>query len=139
MISMIEALKIKKEMCIILFGKMCKILEVKNSKIGKNGSVKLSLIGINIFNNQKTFFSCLGNEQLPLVEIIKKEYQVMFVDKTNLEVEVLDENSNVKKFSFKEEDFSFIVEKSLNDEFITTIQEVELINGQFVYNERIVI
>ena len=139
MISMIEALKIKKEMCIILFGKMCKILEVKNSKIGKNESVKLTLVGINIFNNEKTFFSCLGNEKLPLVEIIKKEYQVLFLDKPNLEVEVLDENSNVKKFSIKEEDFSSLLEKSLNDEFVTTIQEVELINKKFIYNERIVI
>ena len=139
MISMIKALKIKKEMCIILFGKMCKILEVQNSKLGKNGSVKLSLIGINIFNNKKTFFSCLGNDQLPLVEIIKTEYRVLFVDKPNLEVEVLDENSSVKKFPIKVEDFSFILEKSLNDEFITTIQEVQLINEQFVYDERIMI
>ena len=137
MISMIEALKIRKGMCIILSGKMCKISEVEISKTGKHGHMKVSLVGINIFNDKKTLFMCPGHRQLPHAEIIKTEYQVLFVDRPNLEVEVLDENSITKKFLFKEEDFSFILEKSLNDEYITTIQEAELINEEFVYTERI--
>lgn len=80
----IIAKDVKKSMHILMSGHTCKVVEVKHSKTGKHGHLKVVLTGMDVFNNNKYTNVCPGHTSLSEVVVTRKEYPVMDVHLFNL-------------------------------------------------------
>jgi translation elongation factor P/translation initiation factor 5A len=77
MLSPIAAKDVAKSNYILLKEKTCKIVEVHHSKTGKHGSMKVSLVGLNVFTQDKVTYACPGHHMLYQVTPQKKIYQIV--------------------------------------------------------------
>lgn len=77
MLSPIAAKDIGRQDYILLKQKTCKIVEVHHAKTGKHGSMKVALVGLNVFTGDKVTYACPGHQMLYQVAVEKKIYQIV--------------------------------------------------------------
>jgi len=96
----IEAHHIKKNKYIILKGKPCKIMDVKTSKTGKHGHMKVNITGLDVLTGKKYNDVQPGHANFTEFKIDKGEYQLLDIAET---LHCLDSAGNEQQFSFDPE------------------------------------
>jgi translation elongation factor P/translation initiation factor 5A len=64
----------------IMKGKTCKVLEIHRSKTGKHGSMKLHLVGLDIFSRKKVEDMINSSKTLDVPHVKKDDYPVSFLN-----------------------------------------------------------
>jgi len=100
----IEAHHIKKNKYVILKGKPCKIVEVKTSKTGKHGHMKVNITGIDVLTGKKYSDVQPGHAGFVEFKLDKNEFQLVDIElgSENL-VKCIDTNGNEFAFNFDSE------------------------------------
>jgi len=94
----IEAHHIKKNKYVILKGHPCKIVDIKTSKTGKHGHMKVNITGIDVLNGKKYNDVQPGHATFTEFKIDKAEYQLLDIANDNT-VHCLDSNTAEQVFS----------------------------------------
>lgn len=75
----------------------CKIVEMTTSKTGKHGHAKVHFVGIDIFTGNKHEELQASTHNMLEVIVTKRKYLVVYIDKDNGNLELLDENNDPKE------------------------------------------
>lgn len=87
-----------------LSDKTYKVVDIKTSKTGKHGHMKVVLTGIHIFSADKKIYMCPGHQIIQKVEPVKREYQIIYVDPESHEIQLLNSNNENLYFRMTKED-----------------------------------
>jgi len=97
----IEAHHIKKNKYVILKGKPCKIVDIKTSKTGKHGHMKVNITGIDVLTGKKYNDVQPGHANFTEFKIEKGEFQL--VDMAADALHCLDSNGAEQLFNYDPE------------------------------------
>jgi len=109
----IEASHIKKNKYIMLKGHPCKIVDVKTSKTGKHGHMKVNITGIDVLTGKKYNDVQPGHANFTEFKIDKAEYQLLDITSENA-LSCLDKDGNEQQFN---SDIESEIFKKLKAEF----------------------
>jgi len=109
----IEAHHVKKNKYVMLKGKPCKIVDVKTSKTGKHGHMKVNITGMDVLTGKKYNDVQPGHANFTEFKIDKAEYQLLDITAEN-ELSCLDQQGAEQQFKIDIESEIF---KKLKEEF----------------------
>lgn len=72
-----EMSQIKMNSCAIVKQRPCKIVDIKHSKTGKHGSMKVRIVGIDCINKTKYEYLAPGHTPIYVFKLDREEYPVM--------------------------------------------------------------
>ncbi|KIN96254.1 hypothetical protein M404DRAFT_248776 [Pisolithus tinctorius Marx 270] len=78
---------------VVIKGRPCKIVEMSTSKTGKHGHAKVHLVAIDIFTGKKLEDICPSTHNMDVPNVVRKEYQVVNIDDSFLNLMGQDNNS----------------------------------------------
>jgi translation initiation factor 5A len=97
----IEAHHVKKGKMVMLKGKPCKIMDIKTSKTGKHGHMKVNITGIDVLTAKKYNDVLPGHANMTEFKLDKQEYQLL--DYTNEGLQCLDSDDKECLFNIDHE------------------------------------
>jgi len=109
----IEAPHIKKNKYIMLKGHPCKIVDVKTSKTGKHGHMKVNITGMDVLTAKKYNDVQPGHANFTEFKIDKAEFQLLDITSENA-LSCLDKDGTEQQFNIDIESEIF---KKLKEEF----------------------
>ncbi|PAV90647.1 hypothetical protein WR25_12210 [Diploscapter pachys] len=68
---------LRKNECVMIKGRPCKIVEMSTSKTGKHGHAKVHLVALDIFTNKKLEDICPSTHNMDVPVVKRKEYLLM--------------------------------------------------------------
>jgi len=99
----IEAHSVKKNKYVILKGKPCKIMDVKTSKTGKHGHMKVNITGIDVLTGKKYNDVQPGHAVFSEFKFDKSEFQLLDINLIESTVSCLDKDGSEQTFNFDPE------------------------------------
>jgi translation initiation factor 5A len=97
----IEAHHVKKSKHVMLKGKPCKIMDVKTSKTGKHGHMKVNITGVDVLTAKKYNDVLPGHANMTEFKLDKQEFQLVDISADALCC--LDGTGNEQKFNYDPE------------------------------------
>jgi len=78
---------------VVIKNRPCKIVDMSTSKTGKHGHAKVHLVAIDIFTGKKLEDLCPSTHNMDVPNVIRKEYQLSYLDEDDDFLHLLDEEA----------------------------------------------
>jgi len=86
---------LRKNGCVVLKGRPCKIVDMSTSKTGKHGHAKVHIVGIDIFNGKKYEDVCPSTHNMEVPCVNRRRYQLVDISKEDGFLCLMDDKGDI--------------------------------------------